>query len=70
MKDAEKVTVDGKEGTRYYLTQEDPSEGTAIDATIVPLESGMSLFIKMTGPAEIVQAEREKLGQFIESLEL
>ena len=37
-----------------FLAGEDATSGTAIDATIVPIDGGMSLFVKMTGPAETV----------------
>jgi hypothetical protein len=39
-----------------------------IDATIVPMENGMSMFIKATGPAKTVVAQREAIGTFLQSL--
>ncbi|TWU59350.1 hypothetical protein Poly51_21380 [Rubripirellula tenax] len=69
MEDAIDVTVDGRPGQRFYLTSEDEA-GQAIDATIVPLDGGMSLFIKMTGPAKTVSGESEAIADFLKSLKL
>lgn len=66
------LTVSGHEAQRFFLLGadlDDPS-GQAIDATIVPLENGMSLFIKATGSAETLREERERIGQFLESIRL
>ncbi len=70
MKDAEKVEIDGRESQRFLLLGENPEEGTAIDATIVPLEQGFSLFIKMTGPASTVKAESDAVKKFLKSIRL
>ncbi len=70
LKDAIKVDVDGRSGQRFYLASEDAEKGTAIDATIVPLEGGMSLFVKMTGPAKTVSAESDSIESFLKSLKL
>lgn len=67
---AESVKVDGRPGRRFVLTADPAESGTAIDATIVPLEGGRSLFIKMTGPYEIVSQEGERVRSFLESLKL
>jgi hypothetical protein len=64
------VDVDGRKGQRFLLTGEDASSGTAIDATIVPIEGGMSLFVKMTGPAQTVSDQSDEIASFLESLEL
>ncbi len=42
--------------------------GTAIDATIIPMDNGFSLFVKMTGPVEVVQAQTEQMRAFLKSL--
>jgi hypothetical protein len=70
--DAEKLTVSGRDAQRFYLTdgKESSADAQAIDATIVPMEGGMSLFIKATGPAETLQEQRSAIGQFLESLTL
>jgi hypothetical protein len=66
--DAEKVTVSDIDAKRYVLTGENPDEGEAIDATIVPLENGQSMFIKMTGPAATVSAQNDAMVKFLKSL--
>jgi hypothetical protein len=68
--DAKKVDVDGRVGQRFYLSGEDDAAGTAIDATVVPIEGGMSLFVKMTGPAKTVSQQSEAIASFLDSLEL
>jgi hypothetical protein len=68
--DAETVDVDGRVGQRFFLSGEDSTTGTAIDATIVPIEGGMSLFVKMTGPAKTVTEQSEAIASFLDSLEL
>jgi len=67
---AEQLTVSGKEAQRFYLDdgKADESSGQMIDATIVPMENGMSMFIKATGPAKTVVAQREAIGTFLQSL--
>lgn len=67
---AERLTVSGMEAQRFYLSdgKGDESTGQMIDATIVPLENGASMFIKATGPAQTVIAEREAIGKFLQSL--
>ena len=70
MAEARAVSVDGREGQRFFLSGDDPDEGTAIDATIVPMDGGMSLFVKMTGPVATVKKESEAIATFLESLKL
>ena len=67
--DAQKIDVDGRSAQRFILSGDDASSGTIIDATIVPLEDGFSLFIKMTGPAETVSQQSDNIATFLESLE-
>lgn len=71
---ATEVDVDGRSGKRFFLTSEEPAEdgkdATAIDATIVPMDDGMSLFIKMTGPKNVVADQADKIAEFLASLEL
>lgn len=67
---ATKVSVDGRDGQRFFLAGEESDEGTAIDATIVPMDDGMSLFVKATGPAQTVKQESEAIAAFLESLKL
>jgi hypothetical protein len=72
LEDAERLQVSGRDAQRYYLTAGESSaaDAQAIDATIVPLEGGMSLFIKATGPANTLQEQRSAIGQFLQSLSL
>jgi len=66
----QRMTISGHEAQRFYLNNgknEDP-QGQAIDATIIPLEGGMSLFVKATGPAQTLAAQRDAIGKFLESL--
>ena len=67
---AERLTVSGKDAQRFYLGdgKDDESSGQMIDATIVPMDNGMSMFIKATGPAKTVAAQREAIGKFLLSL--
>lgn len=66
----QEIEVDGRPAKRFLLLGDDPEAGTAIDATIVPLEDGMSLFVKMTGPVETVRGESDAIASFLESLKL
>lgn len=71
---ATEVDVDGRPGQRFFLageeSAEDENDATAIDATIVPIDGGMSLFIKMTGPKNVVSDQADKIAKFLASLEL
>jgi hypothetical protein len=69
---AETIKVSGREAKRYYLAGEASDEATAqaIDATIIPMGDGMSMFIKATGPPETVLSEKERIGEFISSLQI
>ena len=49
---------------------EDATSGDAIDATIIPLSDGISLFVKMTGPAKTVAGQAEAIASFLKSLKL
>jgi hypothetical protein len=70
MSDAEKLDVDGRASQRFVLSGDDASEGDMIDATIVPMEGGISLFVKVFGPAETVTQQREAIASFLKSLKL
>ncbi|WP_146522260.1 hypothetical protein Pla52nx_005482 [Stieleria varia] len=65
---AEKRTVSDRDAQRFILTGENAQEGEIIDATIVPVGAGFSMFIKMKGPAATVSSQREAMGQFLDSL--
>lgn len=79
LENAEKLEVDGREAQRFVLLpkssdESDPeadpeADPTSIDATIVPLENGFSLFIKMTGPTSIIKDQSEQMKAFITSLQ-
>ncbi|NNE00852.1 MAG: hypothetical protein HKN47_26350 [Pirellulaceae bacterium] len=68
LENAEKLDVSGRPAQRFLLTGTDADSGNAIDATIVPLDSGASMFIKMTGPVATVNEQRDALGSFLQSL--
>lgn len=57
--------VSDRPASRYILQGDEQT----IDATIVPLEGNMSLFIKMQGPRETVAGEAEALESFLKSLQ-
>lgn len=69
MKDAERLKIAGRAAQRFILTGEDPKVGNAIDATIVALDGGASMFIKMTGPAATVTSQTDALTAFLQSLQ-
>ena len=46
IEDAKEMQVSGRDAQRFVLTGDDPEKGTAIDATIVPMEGGVNMFIK------------------------
>lgn len=69
LEDAAKLQVSGREAQRFVLTGDDKTKGTAIDATIVPMEGGVNMFIKMTGPAATITEQSEALGKFLKSLQ-
>lgn len=64
------VEVAGRKGQRFFLTSEESKSGTAIDATIVPMDGGMSLFVKMTGPEDVVAEQSDAITSFLKSLQL
>ena len=70
LEDAQEVDVDGRQGQRFYLSGDDPEAGTVIDATIIPLGDGISLFVKMTGPAKTVADSSDEITAFLQSLKL
>lgn len=69
---AEQLRVSGYDAQRFLLTAGDDSapDSEAVDGTIVPLPSGMSLFIKATGPQATLIEQRAAIAQFLESLQL
>lgn len=67
---AQTIEVDGRSGQRFLLTGEQPDQGMAIDGTIVPMEGGTSLFVKVTGPAATVTQQSDAIATFLKSLEL
>jgi hypothetical protein len=70
LEDAQKIEVDGRASQRFLLLGEDAENGTAIDATIVPLEDGMSLSVKMTGPSKTVRDASDQIADFLKSIKL
>jgi hypothetical protein len=69
---SESIQVSGRPGQRYYLDggEANATPAQAIDATIVPMETGMSVFIKATGSPKTIKAEKERIGEFIRSLQI
>jgi hypothetical protein len=70
LKEGTELTVSEKKSQRFFLPGKDDQQGEAIDATIVPLGDGFSLFIKMTGPVETVRLQSESIAQFLQSLRI
>ncbi len=68
--DAKEVDVDGRSSQRFLLTGDDVDRGDAIDVTIVPMEDGISLFVKMRGPVQTVTEQSDEITLFLESLKL
>lgn len=68
--EAESLQVDGRPSQRFLLKPAEGETGTAIDATIIPLENDRSLFVKMTGPLEVVTQESKAMRSFLQSLKL
>ncbi len=68
---ATQITVDGQPGLLVDLTGAEISDQPAqrIVAAIV-MHGGSTLFVKMTGPAELLEVETEALNQLLESLRL
>jgi hypothetical protein len=69
---AEQLTVSGRDARRYYLSdgKGDESAGQMIDATIIPMDNGISMFIKATGPAKTLVEQREAIATFLQSLQI
>lgn len=68
--DAKQVDVDGRESQRFLLLGSDDNTGQAIDVTIVPMNDGISLFVKMQGPVQTVTDQDGAITSFLESLKL
>jgi hypothetical protein len=68
MDSAEKIEVSGRAATRFIIDGDGSEAGISIDATIVPLEGGRSMFIKMTGPPEVVAEQSDSMRTFLRSL--
>ncbi|EMI53544.1 signal peptide protein [Rhodopirellula sallentina SM41] len=71
IENAEQLEVSGHSAQRFVLMPDDAgdADATAIDATIIPLEEGFSMFVKMTGPVETVKTQSEQMKAFLESIE-
>lgn len=62
---AQEVSVNNVASQVYYLTNDSSEEKKAILAAIIPWQPANSLFVKLSGPASIAEANRQ---QFIELL--
>jgi hypothetical protein len=69
LESGQEVTVDGRVGKRFFM-RGSGEQALGIDGTMVPREDGSSLFIKMTGDADVVTAEADRIGQFLGSLKV
>ena len=69
LEEAETVEVDGRQAQRFLLQGDEGENSSAIDATIVPLEEGFSLFVKMTGPSTTVTSQSDQMASFLKSLQ-
>lgn len=65
---AEKVTVNGTEGTILLLTDDATENRQAILAAMIPVDSSTSLFVKFKGPAALAGALREPFTAFVRSI--
>jgi hypothetical protein len=66
--EAEKVPVNGTEGTILLLVDDTADPQQAILAAMIPLESSTSLFVKFKGPAAAARTLREPFTAFIRSI--
>lgn len=69
LKTGEETTVMGIPGMRFRLYGK-PEGEKAIDVTMVPMEGGSSLFIKMTGVPAAVKAAEQPLSDFLSTIKL
>ncbi|MCO8120180.1 hypothetical protein NHH03_00400 [Stieleria sp. TO1_6] len=60
--------VSGRPAKRFIIAGDQDSDQQSIDATIIPLSNGESLFIKMTGPPKTVAENADSLRTFLDSL--
>ncbi|MEL6110668.1 MAG: hypothetical protein AAFU85_32070 [Planctomycetota bacterium] len=65
---AESVMVSGMEGKRFVIVGNDPESPQSIDGTMIPLEDGFSMFIKMTGPSKTVASQSDSMRSFLGTL--
>lgn len=70
---AEKVSVNGVEGTIILLLDQSPEDKSpesqqAILAAMIPLEESVSLFVKFKGSAGLARSLREPFTEFIRSI--
>ncbi|MEM6468834.1 MAG: hypothetical protein AAF802_04645 [Planctomycetota bacterium] len=66
MDSAIKVDVSERSGKRFIISRE--SGKIAIDGTVVPISESRSVFIKVTGPPDVVEAQRDKIAAFLSAL--
>lgn len=71
LESATAITVDGQSGLLVDLAQTEPTDSSArrIIAAIVP-HGGSTLFVKMTGPADLLETNRDALKRLLGSLQL
>lgn len=67
LEDSEKVTVNGVSSEVVFLTGPG-KDSQAIMAAMVPWNSQSTLFVKLMGPAPLVESQRESFTAFLKSL--
>lgn len=68
VEEAEKVPVNGVEGTVLLLCDDARENPQAILAAMIPLDDSTSLFVKFKGPAEIARGLRAPFTAFVRSI--
>ena len=66
--EAEKVPVNGVEGTVLLLLDDAADNRQAILAAVVPIDPATSLFVKFKGPADLAAKIREPFTSFVRSI--
>lgn len=68
MEEAEKVPVNGTEGTILLLTDDAEENRQAILAAMIPLDPSTALFVKYKGSAALAATLREPFTAFVRSI--
>ena len=68
IEEAEKLPVNGVEGTVLLLLDDAAENQQAILAAMIPLDTSTSLFVKFKGPAAVARSLREPFTAFVRSI--